>query len=432
MSESSSVIQLECGCNNYPWGKQGNESLAAKFAASTPGGKFKLDESKEYAEMWMGTYPTTPSHILSNGKDLQEHLNANKEKLIGKPILDKFGADLPYLPKVLFSTSSIHTHFWIPILTSYFQILSIAKALPLQIHPDKGLAAKLHKQDPEKFGDANHKPEIAVALSKFEVFVGWKPLSDIQSLFTSVPVLTSKFLKSPSDTIDKETLKSIVHKILSLSDNEVKSIYDNLKDIPSNKFPNASYIPALLPRLASQYSASDPGNLVALLTMNYLILEKGDAIYVPADGIHAYLSGDIVECMARSDNVLNTGFCPRADRDSVDLFSAALTFSPVGKNESILKSQASSKGKSGKTKVLAPPMSEFNMLVMELKKGEKETLERLEGPSIMVVTGGKGTMKAGEEKFEVKEGYVFFVGVGTELEFEAEEGLEAHIAFCEA
>lgn len=41
-------------------------------------------------------------------------------------------------------------------------------------------------------------------------------------------------------------------------------------------------------------------------------------------------------------------------------------------------------------------------------------------------------MKAGDEKFEVKEGYVFFVGVTTELEFEAVERLEAHIAFCEA
>ncbi|KAJ8062525.1 hypothetical protein OCU04_009053 [Sclerotinia nivalis] len=197
MSESSSVIQLECQCNNYPWGKQGKESLAAKYAAATPGGKFKfkleLDESKEYAEMWIGTYSTTPSPILSNGKDLQEHLNANKEKLIGKPILDKFGADLPYLPK----------------------ILSIAKALPLQIHPDKDLATKLHKQDPEKFGDANHKPEIAVALGKFETFVGWKPLSEIQSLFTSISVLSSKFLTSPSDTVDKDTLKFIVHKILS-------------------------------------------------------------------------------------------------------------------------------------------------------------------------------------------------------------------------
>lgn len=96
----ASVIQLECQCNNYPWGKTGKNSLAAQYAAATPGTKFQIDESKEYAEMWMGTYPTTPSLILSSGEDLQKYINANKEKLIGKPILSKFGADLPFLPKV--------------------------------------------------------------------------------------------------------------------------------------------------------------------------------------------------------------------------------------------------------------------------------------------------------------------------------------------
>lgn len=83
--------------------------------------------------MWLGTYPTTPSKVLSSGEDLQRMLDANKEKLIGKPILAKFGSNLPFLPK----------------------ILSISKALPLQIHPDKELAAKLHAKNPEKFSDTN-------------------------------------------------------------------------------------------------------------------------------------------------------------------------------------------------------------------------------------------------------------------------------------
>jgi hypothetical protein len=52
----------------------------------------------------MGTYPTTPSLVLGTGDDLQKYINANKEELIGKPILNKFGADLPYLPKVNYSS----------------------------------------------------------------------------------------------------------------------------------------------------------------------------------------------------------------------------------------------------------------------------------------------------------------------------------------
>jgi mannose-6-phosphate isomerase len=209
--------------------------------------------------MWCGTYPTTPSSILSTGEDLQQHLNAHKEKLIGKPILEKFGTDLPFLPK----------------------ILSIAKALPLQIHPDKDLAAKLHKQDPEKYGDSNHKPEIAVALSKFEVFVGWLPLPQIQKLFTTIPILKSKF-PIPSH-FHKESLREIVGKLLSASDEEIVSIYEELRAMKKSDFGDHGYISDLLPRLADQYDKSDPGNLVALLTMNFLVLDRGDTIYVPAE-----------------------------------------------------------------------------------------------------------------------------------------------------
>lgn len=282
-----------------------------------------------------------------------------------------------------------------------------------------------------RVGDANHKPEIAVALGQFEVFVGWKPLPEIQSLFTGIPSLSKRF-KTDQTHFNHETLKKLVGQILSMSDEDVISVYNDLRETPTRAFGDHDYIPELLPRLAEQYDKSDPGNLVALLTMNYLVLQKGDAIYVPADGIHAYLSGDIVECMARSDNVLNTGFCPRGDRDSVDLFTAALTFSPKSANDAILKPKSSDKGVRGHTKVLAPPMSEFDMLVTELKSKESETIKALQGPSIMVVTGGNGTMKADGKEIELKEGYVFFIGYNTEIELKAESGLETHIAFCEA
>lgn len=408
----ASIIQLECQCNNYPWGKKGKESLAARYAAATPGGKFKIDESKEYAEMWMGTYPTTPSLVLSSGQDLQEHLNANKERLIGKPVLNKFGADLPYLPK----------------------ILSIAKALPLQIHPNKELAAKLHEKDPEKFSDSNHKPEIAVALSTFEVFVGWMPLQNIEQLFTKIPILKVTFNQDAPSPFTFDTLKAIVLRILSASSEKIAEVYAALRKLPVSEFGvHNSHIPKLLPRLAEQYEKSDPGNLVALLTMNFLVLEKGQAIYVPADGIHAYLSGDIVECMARSDNVLNTGFCPQPDRDSAELFTAALKHSPASARDAILRPKPSDKGRHGRTKILAPPMSEFNMLVTQIEAKETETISAIQGPSIMVVTSGSGVMRAENEEIQLKEGYVFFIGYDTELELlAAHEGLETHLAYCDA
>jgi mannose-6-phosphate isomerase len=227
-------------------------------------------------------------------------------------------------------------------------------------------------------------------------------------------------------------VKGIVGRILSASDEEIIEVYETLKKTPAKEFGKLSYIPELLPRLAQQYDKSDPGTLVALLTMNFLVLDKGDAIYVPADGIHAYLSGDIVECMARSDNVLNTGFCPRADRDSVETFTEALTFRPNNAPDAILAPKSTDKSLKRHTKLLSPPMSEFDMLVTALKAKETETIKAIQGPSIMIVTGGKGKLKAEGKEHDVKEGYVFFIGYNTEIELVAESGLETHIAFCEA
>lgn len=45
------VLQLKCHCNQYPWGKVGSESLAARLCSKTPGTDFKIDEESPYAEM---------------------------------------------------------------------------------------------------------------------------------------------------------------------------------------------------------------------------------------------------------------------------------------------------------------------------------------------------------------------------------------------
>lgn len=67
--------------------------------------------------------------------------------------------------------------------------MSIAKALPLQICPSKELAIRLQEKDPEKFGDPNHKPEIAVTLGEFKSFIGFLPLSNLEELFSSILTL---------------------------------------------------------------------------------------------------------------------------------------------------------------------------------------------------------------------------------------------------
>ena len=171
-------------------------------------------------------------------------------------------------------------------------------------------------------------------------------------------------------------------------------------------------------------------NLIYRL-MNFLTLSEGQAIFVPADCPHAYLSGNIVECMARSNNVLNTGFCPRADRDSIELFTQTLTFSPHNAAEVLLKPVLSKRGKSGKTQDYKPAMSEFNMLNLTLANGDKENIEAIDGPSVLFATAGRGKLIAEGQSHEIKEGYVFFIGQGVETSYEADEKLVVYMAYAE-
>lgn len=390
-----SVIQLKCNCNNYPWGKVGKESLAARLCASIPGNEFTPSSSEHYAELWMGTYPVNPSYVLSTGEDLQDVLDANREKLIGQTVLDKFGSKLPMLPK----------------------ILSMEKALPLQIHPDIELSKKLHAKDPKQFSDTNHKPEISICLTEFEAFAGFREQGEIERLLELEPL--KQFVPEDVHSFDKETVRQVCKNMLVASESTVASAIEALEKFPADAFGKHTQISKLLPRLRDQYGKTDNGSLVALILMNYYNLEPGEAIWVPADGIHAWLYGDIVECMARSDNVLNTGFCPRADRDSVDTFVEALTFKLSGEKDPLLPRSDSEFTTSGKTTAFKPPLSEFNMLVSSLKSGESDTIKPIAGPSIAFVTTGKGTMQAIGKQYEVSAGHVFFIGQNTEVKLES-------------
>ena len=229
-----------------------------------------------------------------------------------------------------------------------------------------------------------------------------------------------------------ETLRNVCRALFLAPEDTVKQVQDDLAKISKEQLGDQAYILDLLPRLQEQYSKADNGSLVALICMNFLTLQAGDAVYVPADGIHAYLSGDIFECMARSDNMLNVGFCPRADRDSVDTFTGALTFKSVSENAMLLPSKpADQLSRDGKTVIYAPALSEFNLLVTRLGKGEKEGVKAVNGPSIMIVLQGIGTMKAKGQSTELKEGFIFFIGQGVDVEFESREDLIAYRAYAD-
>ncbi|OCK88883.1 RmlC-like cupin [Cenococcum geophilum 1.58] len=159
------VLQLKCNCNQYPWGRKGSESLAARLCAKTL------------------------------GEDLQDVLDAHPQELIGKTVTEIKYTKLPYLSKVL----------------------SAAKALPLHLHPNKNVASELHRRDPSNFTNSNHKPEIALALTECEAFRDFKPPAAIDRL-TKLPPLQVSPPQVKKPEFNDQTLKYIAKRMLEASD----------------------------------------------------------------------------------------------------------------------------------------------------------------------------------------------------------------------
>lgn len=98
------VIQLSGSCNNYPWGKKGKDSLAARLCAKTPNTGFKIDDDEVYSEMWFGDYPDFPAHSVETGEPLADILKKDQDYLLGENVVQHLDAQLPFLPKVYTSS----------------------------------------------------------------------------------------------------------------------------------------------------------------------------------------------------------------------------------------------------------------------------------------------------------------------------------------
>jgi mannose-6-phosphate isomerase len=66
-------------------------------------------------------------------------------------------------------------------------------------------------------------------------------------------------------------------------------------------------------RTALELSERYPGDagVLAALLLNRVTIEPGEALYLPAGNLHAYLNGAGIEIMANSDNVLRGGLTPK-------------------------------------------------------------------------------------------------------------------------
>ncbi|WP_426183960.1 mannose-6-phosphate isomerase, class I [Microbacterium sp. TWP3-1-2b2] len=263
------LLSLSNAPRDYAWG---STSLLADLEGREPTGAPE-------AEVWFGDHSGDPADVAD-----------------GSTLDSVTGGTLPYLLK----------------------LLAAASPLSIQVHPTIaqardgwGREEALAADDPARnYRDANHKPELIVALSdRFEALGGLRSVADTLRLLTAlgdtsgVRALRER-LEGGSDEV---VLRDAVGWLLSGgAQREVDEIIAALAASSSEEF--AAELDAVR-AIADRYPG-DPGVVVALL-MNYIVLRRGEAIFLRAGLLHAYISGLGVEIMAASDNVLRGGLTPK-------------------------------------------------------------------------------------------------------------------------
>ncbi len=268
---------------DYAWGS--SPTLIADLEGREPSGAPE-------AEIWFGDHPGSPA-LVHDGTD--RTLDAWLPAVAADAELP---TKLPYLLK----------------------LLAAGAPLSIQVHPSKeqaveGFAREEAAGVPRDAGsrnykDDNHKPEVIVALSEtFTALAGLREISQtralVDALGASPAVATLRAHLSGDDA--SAALRATVGWLLGEADaSEIAQIVDAAASADDAGFA-AEW--ELTRSLRSAYPA-DPGIVVALL-MNLVELRRGEAIFVPAGVLHAYVAGLGVEIMAASDNVLRGGLTPK-------------------------------------------------------------------------------------------------------------------------
>eukprot|EP00981_Chlorochromonas_danica_P008561 scaffold2224_cov175-Ochromonas_danica.AAC.3 len=321
----------------------------------------------------MGTHPSGPAKILASRTLLSEWLK-DKPHLVGTVPEGYPANDLPFL----------------------FKVLSVDTALSIQAHPDKTLAQQLHARAPEHYKDGNHKPEMVIALTKFECLCSFRELSSssntsIVNLLAAYPefhhLLKLKGFdinESSKEGSEQEVLRSLFRAYMESDPRDIvfqlNLLIERLEGQQGKKHPLAD-LDNLILRLHSQY----PGDLGVFspLLLNYVVLEPGQSFFLAANEPHAYLSGDCVECMALSDNVVRAGLTPKFK--DVETLCSMLTYK-AGMPFFLTPSAGTSSTKIYRP--LASQCAEFELEMIEVPAASTQPLLRVPGGSILLVLEG--------------------------------------------
>ncbi|KFP05382.1 Mannose-6-phosphate isomerase, partial [Calypte anna] len=400
------VFPLSCTVQKYSWGKVGLESEVAKLVAGSDP-LIRIQPDQPYAELWMGTHPRGDALIRDNRipqKTLGQWI-ADNPACLGAKVKDTFQGCLPFL----------------------FKVLSVNTALSIQAHPNKELAVKLHAQFPEHYPDANHKPEMAIALTPFEGLCGFRPVEEIVSFLQTVPELRALIREVAAEQLERSgsddprgVSAALRVCFTRLMKSEKKFFVDQLnmlvkrisQEAAEGKDTSGSNGDLLL-RLHSQYPG-DIGWCFTIYFLNLVRLEPGEAMFLGANEPHAYLYGDCVECMACSDNTVRAGLTPKF----IDVLTLCemLNYTPAPSSSKIFPATQSQLDPC--VYVYDPPVPDFAIMRIEIPPSIKlYLLSALESASILLVIQGTAvaTSTAAASEMSLRRGSVLFISANESL-----------------
>jgi mannose-6-phosphate isomerase len=354
-----SVYPLTGVIRPYAWGSR---TILAEMQ-----GRPAPSEGPE-AELWLGAHPGDPSTVT--GPDgpvsLAALIGDDPAGRLGAGVADEFGARLPYLVKVLAAEAP----------------------LSLQAHPDAEYARRAFAAQeadpaaPRNYTDAYHKPEMLVALTPFEALCGFRPPE------VSAAVLEAAGSPRLGPVVSAlrggvAGLRDAVEMLLTWPADDRAAL---VEQVCAASAPQAYADDFALARTLAGHYPGDPGVLVALL-LNHVRLAPGEAIWMPAGNLHAYLSGAGVEIMAASDNVLRGGLTPK--RVDVGELLRVLRFEVL--DDPILPPTPVGAG----VVTWRVPVREFALYRVELDGSGPPVALPAEGPRILI--GVAGETFAGED-----------------------------------
>ncbi len=340
----------------------------------------------------MGAHPSAPSGVDRPGgrTTLDAVIAADPAGQLGAECAARFGGRLPFLLKVL----------------------AAEKALSIQVHPSREQAEAGYRAEHERGlppGDKSRnyvddwpKPEILCALTPFEVLAGMRDPADAAALLRALGVAELVPLAASLETADgraaalTETLAAILTWPADGRAALVESVVAACARLADSGDRYAAASAAAV-RLAAEH----PGDLgiVGSLLLRHAVLQPGQAVFMPAGGLHAYLHGTGVELLANSDNVVRAGLTPK-HVDVPELL--ALTDPAVA--VPVVAPRSLGDGVS----VYDSPAPEFRLYRVDLGGGEV-TLPGAGGPRVVLCIEGTAALRTSDTALKTGQGESCFL-----------------------